>query len=117
VITRASLIARLSKLPAAYGNELAALPKNVDFVEVPSSLVDALNLESLRRHFAGGVLFEIDVERDLDEELLCRIPVEQRIVSWQGEASDVAHLQRKVEEISAVPLSTPRVVLAKSFCR
>jgi 3-dehydroquinate dehydratase/shikimate dehydrogenase len=110
VITRASLIARLSKLPAAYENELAALPKNVDFVEVPSSLVDALNLESLRRHFAGGVLFEIDVERDLDEELLCRIPVEQRIVSWQGEASDVAHLQRKVEEISAVPARFYRII-------
>jgi 3-dehydroquinate dehydratase / shikimate dehydrogenase len=110
VITRASLIARLSKLPAAYGNELAALPKNVDFVEVPSSLVDALNLESLRRHFAGGVLFEIDVERDLDEELLCRIPVEQRIVSWQGEASDVARLQRKVEEISAVPARFYRII-------
>jgi 3-dehydroquinate dehydratase / shikimate dehydrogenase len=110
VITRASLIARLSKQPAAYGNELAALPKNVDFVEVPSSLVDALNLESLRRHFAGGVLFEIDVERDLDEELLCRIPVEQRIVSWQGEASDVARLQRKVEEISAVPARFYRII-------
>ena len=110
MITRASLIARLSKLPAAYENELAALPKNVDFVEVPSSLVDALNLESLRRHFAGGVLFEIDVERDLDEELLCRIPVEQRIVSWQGEASDVAHLQRKVEEISAVPARFYRII-------
>jgi 3-dehydroquinate dehydratase / shikimate dehydrogenase len=110
VITRASLIARLSKLPAAYENELAALPKNVDFVEVPSSLVDALNLESLRRHFAGGVLFEIDVERDLDEELLCRIPVEQRIVSWQGEASDVARLQRKVEEISAVPARFYRII-------
>jgi 3-dehydroquinate dehydratase / shikimate dehydrogenase len=110
VITRASLIARLSKLPAAYENELAALPKNVDFVEVPSSLVDALNLESLRRHFAGEVLFEIDVERDLDEELLCRIPVEQRIVSWQGEASDVARLQRKVEEISAVPARFYRII-------
>jgi 3-dehydroquinate dehydratase/shikimate dehydrogenase len=110
VITRASLIARLSKLPAAYENELAALPKNVDFVEVPSSLVDALNLESLGRHFAGGVLFEIDVERDLDEELLCRIPVEQRIVSWQGEASDVARLQRKVEEISAVPARFYRII-------
>lgn len=110
MITRASLIARLSKLPAAYENELAALPKNVDFVEVPSSLVDALNLESLRRHFAGGVLFEIDVERDLDEELLCRIPVEQRIVSWQGEASDVARLQRKVEEISAVPARFYRII-------
>ena len=110
MITRASLIARLSKLPAAYENELAALPKNVDFVEVPSSLVDALNLESLGRHFAGGVLFEIDVERDLDEELLCRIPVEQRIVSWQGEASDVARLQRKVEEISAVPARFYRII-------
>lgn len=55
-------------------------------------------------------MFEIDVERDLDEELLCRIPVEQRIVSWQGEASDVAHLQRKVEEISAVPARFYRII-------
>ncbi len=37
------------------------------------------------------------------EALLSRIPVEQRIVSWRGEAADVAYLQRKLEEISAVP--------------
>jgi 3-dehydroquinate dehydratase / shikimate dehydrogenase len=110
VITRASLIANLSKAPATNGKELAALPKNVDFIEVPSSLVDDLNAEWLRPHFSGDVLYEIDVERDLDHDRLNRIPVEQRIVSWQGEASDVAHLQRKLEEISAIPARFYRLV-------
>jgi 3-dehydroquinate dehydratase/shikimate dehydrogenase len=106
VITRASLIAKLSQAPAESG--LAALPKTVDVLELPSSFVNDLNLESLRRQFDGELLFEIDVERDL--ELLDRIPVEQRIVSWQGEAPDVAHLQRKLEEISAVPARFYRLV-------
>jgi 3-dehydroquinate dehydratase/shikimate dehydrogenase len=110
VITRASLIANLSKAPATDGNELAALPKNVDFLEVPSSLVDDLNIQSLVRHFAGEVLYEIDVDRDLDQALLSRIPIEQRIVSWHGEAADVAYLQRKLEEISVVPARFYKIV-------
>ena len=103
MITRASLIAKLSKTPATDGNELLALPKNVDFLQLPSSLVHELKPEWLRGYFGGELLYEIDVERDLDEALLRSIPVEQRIVSWRGAAPDVRYLQRKLEEISAVP--------------
>jgi 3-dehydroquinate dehydratase/shikimate dehydrogenase len=108
VNTRPSLIANLSTAPATDGKELAALPKNVDFLELPSSFVNDLKPEWLREHFRGDVLFEIDVERD--RALLSRIPVAQRIVSWQGEAWDVAHLQRKLEELSAVPARFYRLV-------
>jgi 3-dehydroquinate dehydratase/shikimate dehydrogenase len=102
-MTLASLIATLSKTPAADGKELAALPTTVDFLEVPAAFVDELNPTWLRRHFHGELLYEVNVDRDLDEALLSRIPVEQRIVSWQGVASDVADLRRKLEEISAIP--------------
>ena len=103
MITRTSLVAKLSKPPATDGNELAALPKNVDFLELPSSLVDDLDPAWLRQHFHGEVLYEIDVERDLDEALLSRVPVAQRIVTWHGEVSDVAQLRRKLDEISTIP--------------
>lgn len=102
-MTRASLIATLSKAPAADGYELSGLPGGVDFVAVPSRFAAGLNAEWLREHYHGDLLFEIDVDRDFDDALLRRIPVEQRIVSWHGEASSVADLQRKLENMSAVP--------------
>jgi 3-dehydroquinate dehydratase/shikimate dehydrogenase len=100
-MTRASLIATLTKTPAPDGIELSARGEAVDFLAVPLHLVDDLNAAWLRQHFRGEVLFEIDIDRD--RALLSRIPVEQRIVTWRGEASDVAQLRRKLEEISAVP--------------
>lgn len=102
-MTRASLIATLSKAPAADGNELSGLPRVVDFLAVPSRLADDLEPAWLRQHFPGDLLFEIDYDRELDETLGRRIPVEQRIVSWRGEVSDVAELQRKLDEMSAIP--------------
>ena len=89
--------------PAADGRELTALPETVDFLEVPARFVDDLNPEWLRRHFRGELLFELNVEREFDRSLLSRIPAEQRVVTWQGQASDAARLQRKLEEISAIP--------------
>ena len=102
-MTPASLIATLSKAPAPDGKELYGLPKAVDFLQLPGSVAGDLNAEWLRQHFRGELLYELDAARDLDESLLSRIPVEQRTVSWHGEAADVVQLQRKLEEISAVP--------------
>ena len=101
--TRASLIATLSTASATDGKELLALPEAVDFLEIPSPLVDALDPDWLRRNFRGDVLYELDLERDRDRDLLHQSPEAQRIVSWRGEAADLAALQRKLEEISAVP--------------
>lgn len=102
-MTRASLIATLSKAPAAALNELSGLPKVVDFLAVPARFVTELDPTWLRQHFSGDVLFEFDVDRGFEETLLRRIPVEQRIVSWRGEASEVAVLEHKLAELSAVP--------------
>ena len=101
--TRASLIATLSTAPEIDGKGLQALPETVDFLEIPSHLVHALDTEWLSRNFRGDVLYELNVARDFDRALLSRTPVDQRIVSWQGKATDAAHLQRKLEEISAFP--------------
>ncbi|HSK64695.1 MAG TPA: hypothetical protein VK893_12670 [Pyrinomonadaceae bacterium] len=102
-MTPASLIATLSTAPAPDGKELCGLPKTVDFLQLPGSVAGEMNDEWLRHHFRGELLYELAVERDLDETLLSRIPVEHRIVSWHGEAADVVQLRRKLEEISAVP--------------
>ena len=109
-MTRASLIATLSPSPALDGKELTALPAAVDFLELPLHFVDDLNAEWLRQHFRGELLYEVNVERDLNDARLNRIPVEQRIVSWHGEAADLAELQRKLEEILEVPARFYRVV-------
>lgn len=102
-MTRASLIATLSILPSPDGRELAELPRSVEFLAVQGSLALTLKPEWLRQHFNGPVLYELDVERDLDEPRLSRIPVDQRIVSWSGKASNLAQLQRKFAELATVP--------------
>ena len=105
-MNHASLIATLTKAPAA--EDLAALPQAVDFLEVPPRLVDELDPAWVRRHFNGELLYELDPERD--QALLSRILVEQRIVTWRGEATDVTQLRRKLEEISRIPARFYKVV-------
>lgn len=99
-MTRASLIANLSTPLSADGRELTALPQSVEFVELPAGLVAS---DWVRQHFAGQVLYELNAEHDLNENLLSKIPVEQRIVSWHGEASDLAELQARFEQLAAIP--------------
>ena len=102
-MTRASLIATLSTAPFSDGKELSALPASVEWLEVRAGLARDLQPDWLSQHFRGRVLYELNVAHDLDEALLREIPAEQRIVSWYGEASDVAELQQCLAEISAVP--------------
>ena len=102
-MTRASLIATLSSAPTTDGKELAALPPCVEFVEVRRYLAGQLSREWIRNHFHGEPLYELNVERDLNEATLGAIPVENRIVSWSGKAADVADLQSKFAELAAVP--------------
>jgi len=99
-MTRASLIANLSTPPSPDGRELSALPQSVEFVALRAGLVDP---EWVSQHFSGTVLHELNVDEDLNETLLSRVPVEQRIVSWYGEASSLAELQAKFAELSAIP--------------
>lgn len=83
--------------------ELAALSSAVDCVALPARLGGELNTAWLRQHFHGDVLYELDVERDRDAQLLSQIPIEQRIVSWYGEAADVAELEQRLAEMSSIP--------------
>lgn len=98
--TRASLIAELSTPLSPDGRELSALPSSVEFVSIRPDVVDP---ESVTQHFSGHVLYELDVQNDLNEELLGRIPAEQRIVSWSGEASDLAELQSRFAAMATIP--------------
>jgi 3-dehydroquinate dehydratase / shikimate dehydrogenase len=103
VNTRPSLIANFSTASSPNGAEFAALPAAVDCLSLPASLAAELNADLLGQHFHGEVLYELDVERDCDARLLSRIPIEQRIVAWYGEATDVTELQQRLSEMSAVP--------------
>jgi 3-dehydroquinate dehydratase/shikimate dehydrogenase len=82
---------------------VAALPSAVDYIALPARLAGELNAGWLRQHFHGEVLYELDVERDRDAKLLSQIPIEQRVVSWYGEAANVTELQQRLAEISVIP--------------
>jgi 3-dehydroquinate dehydratase/shikimate dehydrogenase len=82
---------------------LASLPPSVDYLELPASLFGTAGADWIHQHFRGRVLYELNAERDLNETSLNAIPLAERIVSWSGEAADVAELQRKWQEIAAVP--------------
>ena len=103
MLTRTSLIATLSTALSPDGAELATLPRSVEYLALPADLFGTFSEERLRQNFPGSVLYELDAKRDLDEALLRRIPIEQRIVSWSGVAADLDELQRRFAEISATP--------------
>ncbi|HEY8414086.1 MAG TPA: type I 3-dehydroquinate dehydratase, partial [Pyrinomonadaceae bacterium] len=102
MITRPSLIATLSTPPSLDGEELIALPA-VDFVSLPAAAAPHTRPDSLRQRFGCDVLYEFNVDCDLDSALLRDIPAEARVIAWYGEASSVAQLQRQLEEMSSVP--------------
>ena len=88
-------------MPAA--EALASLPSAVDYLELPASLFGTVAADWIGKHFRGRVLYELNAERDLNDELLSAIPTEARIISWSGEAADLAQLQQKWAEISRAP--------------
>jgi 3-dehydroquinate dehydratase/shikimate dehydrogenase len=99
------------------GAELAALPSSVEYLALPAGLFGTLSQEWLAQHFHGSVLYELGLEHDLDEALLSKIPVEQRIVSWTGPASDLTQLQRRFSEVSAIPARFYKLVNKASHVR
>jgi 3-dehydroquinate dehydratase / shikimate dehydrogenase len=102
VITRASLIAELST-PSLPGGE--ELPSSVDFVALRADLVDH---EPVSQH---RVLYELNAEHDLNAALLSRIPIEQRIISWSGEASDSAELRTTFARLAETPARFYKLVI------
>ncbi len=47
-------------------------------------------------------LIELDAERDLEPRVLDAVPAEKRLISWSGEASEVAVLRTRFARIAAV---------------
>ena len=82
------------------GKALSALPPSIEFVSLRPRVIDP---EWASQHFSGQALYEINVQHDLNDELLGRIPVEQRIICWYGEASDLAELQNVFAAMAATP--------------
>ena len=78
------------------------LPPTVDYLEAPAEFFGTIDTDWIRQHFHGRVLYELKLEDGLNEAAR-RIPVEQRVVSWYGAASDVTQLHRRLSEMSAVP--------------
>ena len=99
-MTRVSLIANFSTPLSLDGRELRALPPVVEFVELRAGLVDT---EWVKQHYSGQVLYELNVEDDLNDDVLSQIPVEQRIVSWHGQAADLAELEIRFAQLASIP--------------
>ena len=53
---------------------------------------------------------ELEADRDLSPELLDRIPIEKRLISWQGPAGDLSALKGRFAQMSAVPASVYKLV-------
>ena len=101
--TRASLIATLANAPSRDGEELRALPPFVNAVEIPARFAGDFDPDWVRQHFHGEILHEVNLARAVDERTLHAIPPEARIISWYGEAADVADLQQQLAQMSTIP--------------
>ena len=66
--------------------------------------------ECLRRVARSFDLIELQGERDFSPDLLAEIPVEKRLVSWYGPASDFSDLKDRFARLSAVPASLYKLV-------
>ena len=117
MLSRTSLIATLSTVPSPDGKELAALPPAVDALEIPAHFARDFDPDWLRQHFHGEVLYELDLTREVDDKTLRAIPPDARIVSWYGEATDVAELQRRLAQMSTVPARFYKLVVKAKAIR
>jgi 3-dehydroquinate dehydratase/shikimate dehydrogenase len=147
-MVKATLIAALMTAPSRGGEELAALPETVEWLEVRSDLVGELDPDWLRSHFRGRLLYvlrsrtqggrfegsppqrherlsraaqaydlvELEGERDLSTDLLNEIPIEKRLLSWYGKASELAELQARFTHLSAVPATIYKLVTEAVRC-
>ena len=66
--------------------------------------------ERLRRAARSYDLIELEGEHDCSNDLLAGIPVEKRLVSWYGPATDFSGLKDRFARLSAVPASLYKLV-------
>jgi 3-dehydroquinate dehydratase/shikimate dehydrogenase len=55
-------------------------------------------------------LIELEGERDFSPDLLDKIPIEKRLVSWHGAASNLSELKARFGQLSSVPASIYKLV-------
>ncbi|MBT8491604.1 MAG: type I 3-dehydroquinate dehydratase, partial [Deltaproteobacteria bacterium] len=48
-------------------------------------------------------LVDLEANRDLESDLLARVPPERRLISWHGRAATLAELRRRFETMAATP--------------
>jgi 3-dehydroquinate dehydratase / shikimate dehydrogenase len=123
------VVATLAYRPSVASEALTALAPDVRYVEVRADLVGDVDPAWLRNGFTGGLVYtlgatdgdgagararrlvaaaqhydlvDLDAERDLRPEVLDHIPPWQRIVSWQGPATDLAGLRGTLDTLTAV---------------
>ena len=53
---------------------------------------------------------ELEADRDLSPALLAHIPVEKRVISWHGPASDLTELKARFRHLSSVPATLYKLV-------
>lgn len=127
---RINIIATLLSPPSADGHEIAALPAEVDWLEVCPELTGDLVPDWLRDRFHGRLLYsprshsdepsdhrherlrraarsfdlvELETGRDCSPGLLAQIPAAQRLVSWHGPAASLRDLEAAFARIASVP--------------
>jgi 3-dehydroquinate dehydratase/shikimate dehydrogenase len=140
---KATLIATLMARPSPGGQELSALQKMVDWLEVRADLLGDLDADWLRSRFGGRLLYslrsraeggnfkgslderharlrqaahlydfvELEGECDFSPALLDAIPVEKRLISWQGPATSLSELEARFAHLSSVPASLYKLVM------
>lgn len=53
---------------------------------------------------------ELEAEKDLSPALLAEIPVEKRLISWHGPASDITELEARFRQLFSVPATIYKLV-------
>jgi 3-dehydroquinate dehydratase/shikimate dehydrogenase len=56
-------------------------------------------------------LVELEGSRDLSQRLLAKIPVQRRLISWHGPASDLPGLEARFTQLSSAPASIYKLVV------
>src|SRR4026207_615329 len=58
-MVRPALVATVLEVPSAGGQELLALPRSVEWLEVRADLTGDLDPVQLRRHFKGNLIYTL----------------------------------------------------------
>jgi 3-dehydroquinate dehydratase / shikimate dehydrogenase len=125
----ATVVATIDRLISAAA--LAALPPEVDWLEVRADLCGDLDAQWLRQHFGGGLLYALHcadsreerilnaareydfvelAEGDLSGAVLDAIPPSRRVIAWHGPASTPGELAATLARLTSFEARFYRIV-------